>query len=104
MREFTTIFQTLRLFFWAALAACGAGAVAQDQNPSPEYQQILPRGRIASIDNPTFVPAAEAKIADDSWVFGVVIDGEARAYSLTLLNSHEVVNDRIGDEHFAAVW
>ena len=34
----------------------------------------------------------------------VVIDGEARAYSLNLLNRHEVVNDRIGEQKFAAVW
>jgi hypothetical protein len=42
--------------------------------------------------------------SDDAWILGVEIDGEARAYSLNLLNSHEVVNDRIGERSFAAVW
>ncbi len=82
--------------------------IAQDRNlPDDlpdEFQQILPRGRIAAINNPTFVPADEADIDDDSWIMGVVIDGQAKAYSLTLLNSHEVVNDQIGDTTFAAVW
>lgn len=68
------------------------------------FQQILERGMIASIDNPEFVSAAEADIDADAWVLGVMIDGEARAYSLNLLNSHEVVNDRISDKPVAAVW
>jgi len=34
----------------------------------------------------------------------VEIDGQARAYSLNLLNRHEVVNDQIGGKSFAAVW
>ena len=34
----------------------------------------------------------------------ILIDGQARAYSLNLLNRHEIVNDRIGDKTFAAVW
>jgi Protein of unknown function (DUF3179) len=68
------------------------------------YQQILPRGRIASIDAPRFVPAAKARIPGGAWVLGIVIDGEARAYSLNLLNRHEVVNDRLGERSFAVVW
>lgn len=67
-------------------------------------EQVLPRGRIAAIFEPRFVSAAEADIADDAWVLGVVIDGRAKAYSLNLLNRHEVVNDRSGGTAFAAVW
>ena len=67
-------------------------------------EQILPRGRIAAVFEPRFVTAAEAEIADDAWVLGVVIDGRAKAYSLNLLNRHEVVNDRFGDLPVAAVW
>lgn len=69
-----------------------------------DFKQLLPRGAIPAISNPEFVPADEADIADDSWVLGVVIDGQPRAYSLNLLNHHEVVNDHIGDTPFAAVW
>ncbi len=69
-----------------------------------EFKQIIPRGQIASIDTPEFVSAAEAEISDDAWVLGVAIGGEARAYSLNLLNRHEIVNDRLGDHAFAAVW
>ena len=67
-------------------------------------EQIIPRGRIAAIDDPVFVPADEATIADDAWVLGVDVGGEPRAYSLLLLNHHEVVNDQVGGKKFAAVW
>ena len=91
---------TLPLFL--ALAACLP--VAAEEELPPGVEQLLPRGRIAAVFDPTFVPAERAGIPDDAWVLGVVIDGEARAYSLNLLNRHEVVNDRIGERSFAAVW
>jgi len=68
------------------------------------YEQILPRGRIRAITKPDHVTAENAKVADDHHVLGVVIDGQPVAYSLNLLNFHEVVNDQIGDTRFAAVW
>ncbi len=77
---------------------------SQAEDLPKEFKQIIPRGRIAAISQPQFVPGESANIAGDSWVLGVVIDGQARAYSLNLLNSHEVVNDRIGNIAFAAVW
>ena len=77
---------------------------SQAEDLPKEFRQLLPRGPIAAITQPQFVSTSEANIADDSWVLGVVIDGQARAYSLNLLNSHEVVNDRIGNIAFAAVW
>lgn len=83
--------------------ACGAGEPA-DSPPPPGVEQLLPRGRIAAVFEPRFVPASEAEIDDDAWVLGVALDGQARAYSLNLLNAHEVVNDRIGERSFAAVW
>jgi hypothetical protein len=68
------------------------------------YVQLGPTGAVPSVDEPAFVPASEAEIKDDAWVLGVVVGGQARAYSLNLLNHHGVVNDRIGDTSFAAVW
>lgn len=83
--------------------ASGTLAEAEEGLPSA-FKQIIPRGRIASVDAPRFVPAKKARIPPEAWVLGVVVDGQARAYSLNLLNRHEIVNDRIGDRTFAAVW
>ena len=81
----------------------GSPLPAAEELP-PGVEQIIPRGQIAAVVSPRFVPAGEAKISDDAWVLGVEIDGQAHAYSLNLLNRHEVVNDQIGDTAFAAVW
>jgi hypothetical protein len=43
-------------------------------------------------------------LPDDAWVLGVAVDGTAKAYSLNLLNRHEVVNDKTGETAYAAVW
>jgi hypothetical protein len=93
----------------AILAVVGMALVpvaplgADDGLPSA-FKQIIPRGRIASVDAPRFVAAEKARIPPEAWVLGVVVDGQARAYSLNLLNRHEIVNDQIGDKAFAAVW
>lgn len=87
-----------------AVAAGTANAVVAGEDLPAGYQQILPRGRIPSIDAPRFVPARQARIPGGAGVLGVVVEGQARAYSLNLLNQHEVVNDRAGGTAFAAVW
>lgn len=70
----------------------------------PGVTQIIPRGRLAAVFHPEFVPAGEAALPDSAWILGVAVDGEAHAYSLNLLNHHEVVNDNIGGRPIAAVW
>lgn len=82
----------------------GYGLFAQDEGLFSQFKQILPRGGIPAIVNPTYVKAEEASIGDNTWILGVVINGQARAYSLNLLNHHEIVNDNIDSTSFAAVW
>lgn len=86
------------------LAACGLAREQPTEQTPPGVEQLLPRGRIPAVFDPEFVPAGEADVPDDAWMLGVEIDGRAKAYSLNLLNQHEVVNDRIGEKDFAAVW
>ena len=63
---------------------------------------LLDDGRIAEIGSGLEDRGAE--ISDDAWVMGVVFNGVAKAYSLNLLNHHEVVNDDFGGHPLAAVW
>ena len=89
------------VFFIFSISA----GLSQSHPKKPKgFKKLLPRGRIAAIDNPTYVPGDQAVIALESWVLGVIIDGKALAFSLNLLNSHEVVNGKVNDTHFAAVW
>lgn len=94
------------LAFGFVLSTTNRASAQQDKGElfETEFKQLLPRGGIPAIRQPTFVSADEADIDKKSWVLGVVIDGQAKAYSLNLLNSHEIVNDRIGSTKFAAVW
>ena len=94
---------SMRTAVVAGVIVAGAAMVAAEQVPKG-YRQVVPRGVIESIDRPRFVPAGEARIPDDAWVLGIMVGGEARAYSLNLLNRHEIVNDRAGGLSFAAVW
>jgi len=52
---------------------------------------------IPALDNPKLIPPGAAGYlnADDS-VFGVEINGDARAYPLRIVNWHEMVNDTVG--------
>lgn len=55
------------------------------------------RDGIPSLDNPDLVPASQAGyLRDDDLVFGVEIDGDARAYPLRIMGWHEMFNDVIG--------
>lgn len=91
-------------FRLALLALAGAAASAAAETPPPGVEQLMPRGGIPAIFEPRFVSAEEADIPPEAWVLGVAVDGKARAYSLNLLNSHEVVNDRIGEKSFDTFW
>jgi hypothetical protein len=47
-------------------------------------------------DDPATVPAGKASfLHDDDEVFGIVVRGHARAYPITMLSYHHVVNDVI---------
>ena len=74
-----------------------------------EYSQdqiytVLPFDAIPAIKNPQFVSAAEAKLRDDSPIIGVSFNGESHAYSIYLLNGHEIVNDVVGSVEIATTW
>ena len=73
---------------------------------SPE--EIIP------IDSPPLLGASEVDelgdnfrtrfLVSDSELIGVVIDGEARAYPLRILQWHEVVNDTVGDTPICVIY
>jgi hypothetical protein len=83
---------------------CGVAQEAETTTDPYYAGFVIPRARISAVDAPQFVAADKADIPDDAWVFGIVVEGQARAYSLNLLNHHETVNDRVGDTPFAVVW
>ncbi len=71
-----------------------------------EIITLLPKDGIPAIDNPVFISAAEADLQyePDELVIGVQFDGDARAYSIPMLSSHEIVNDTVGGRKIAVTW
>ena len=58
-----------------------------------------PKDGIPSLDHPEFVNAAQAHfLRDEDRVLALKRNGIAKAYPLRILNWHEIVNDRFGDE------
>ena len=71
-----------------------------------EMYKILPADAIPAIDDPQFktVPEAEKFMNDDELVLGLVVNGDARAYSTWHLDRHEIVNDYVGGVHVSVTW
>ena len=71
-----------------------------------EIVTLLPKDGIPAIDDPIFVSADEADLQyePDELVIGVDFEGDARAYSIPLLSSHEIVNDTVGGHKIAVTW
>lgn len=103
--------QTIRaaaLLCAVALAGCVAllrPHVEFEVDGDPVIRMVKP-DRIRAIDEPESVTASAADrfLGDDDPVLGLVMEGEARAYPLDYLNTHEIVNDRLGDTPIAATW
>jgi hypothetical protein len=67
--------------------------------PYSEIVPVLFRDSIRSLDDPTFETTKEAVewLEDEAPVIVVDFDGDARAYPLRILTTHEIVNDEFGD-------
>ena len=63
---------------------------------------VLQKDGIPSIDEPEFDDGEN--VDDDDPVFGVVMDGEARAYPQDILAQHEIVNDTVGGKNVAVTY
>ena len=85
------------------LSPAREGAIAVDPTELV-WGGVLPDG-IPDIRNPTMLTPDEADfLAPDERVFGVAVNGDARAYPLRIANAHEMVNDVVGGEPIALSW
>ena len=55
---------------------------------------------IFALTYPKFIPAKASQLAGSERVLGVAVNNTFRAYPIRYLNIHEVVNDRIDNQHF----
>ena len=97
------------------LALIGAAAFSGDDNGFDLRGSLVPvaeihlggpsRDGIPAIDHPEFVAAGAAGFLEgEQRVLGLVRNGDAKAYPISILNWHEIVNDRIGGEPVAVTY
>lgn len=77
--------------------------------PPEEFDHGIGKDRIQSIDEPRFAlstdPAVlQAGITEDTSVLGVFVNGVAKAYPVSAMSRHEIVNDEFGGQPFAVLW
>ena len=100
-RLFTIIEPAWQPFFDDAEAAIdwrftSWGGVLIDDRPLGDTAPCE-RGCIPALDDPPTTSAAEGSwYPDDRVVFGVVVNGEARAYPKNQMEVHEMINDTLG--------
>ncbi len=112
----------LRLFAFQAAFALAAGSAAADPTRwasewpdtdfarhSVPFDEIIsggpPKDGIPSIDDPQFVPVAEATgIAEREPVIRLAVGDDVRAYPLAVLIWHEIVNDTVGGVPVAVTY
>jgi hypothetical protein len=82
------------------LAACGTVVDTPPRKPS----QLLSRDSIRPIYDPGFVPAHESGYDDDELMMGVALEGEAKAYPVSMLNAREMLNDELGSVPLLVTW
>lgn len=60
---------------------------------------------VPSLENPSFISADRGDfLSDREKVIGVYVNGIAKAYPIKIMNYHEIVNDRFGDEYVAVTY
>ena len=79
----------------------GTGAIRE-----LEIVRLLGKDAIPAILEPKFVSASEAGywMEPDEAVLGVSMGGEHKAYPVTMLSRHEIVNDVVGGKPVAVTW
>jgi len=79
----------------AAPTSTAAGNAGRTQiGPYPRSQFIIAHDLFLAADEPRTVPAAEAGfLRDDDEVYGIVVGERARAYAISMLAYHHVIND-----------
>ena len=78
-------------------------------NSSVPVDEIMaggpPKDGIPALTDPELLDAADATyMQPDDRVMGIEIDGIARAYPISILNWHEIVNDQINNQRYAVTY
>ncbi|NNC39059.1 MAG: DUF3179 domain-containing protein [Acidimicrobiia bacterium] len=78
--------------------------VAAGESLPAGFRQLLSRDGIQPIYDPQFTSPSELEWPPETQVIGVSAEGEAKAYPVSFLNRHEMVNDFIAGDPILVTW
>ena len=83
-------------------------AQAEPERQLPEFRPIRVLDGFPPIRDAPVINAAEVtdEVRDNALVLGVVVNGQARAWPINMLNGprREIINDTLGGQPIAATW
>lgn len=68
------------------------------------FSQLLPWDGIRPVYEPQFVSVPDSPLQDDELVMGVALDGEAKAYPVSVLRFREMVDDELAGWPILVSW
>lgn len=68
------------------------------------FPQLMPFDGIRPIYEPVFATADEAPLDDSELIIGITLEGEAKAYPITVLRFREMVNDEMAGIPTLVTW
>lgn len=74
------------------------------ERPPDGYRQVLRRDQIVPVYAPIFADRTEVDWPTDSLVIGIAGTSVAKAYPVTHLNQHEMVNDELEGTPILVSW
>ena len=98
-----------------ALESCNAPLFLTQSWPNTDFSNCTidlaeiisggpPKDGIPPIDNPRFLPLGEVQLQAREPVISLVVEGQAKAYPLSILTWHEIVNDEIASHPVAVTY
>jgi len=85
-----------------------AASATSSSAESPEFRpfHVLPRQPAIISPLVLLVKNVQGEVTDSELVLGVVVNGQARAYPINMLNGpkREIINDTLGDQPVVAMW
>jgi len=67
-------------------------------------KQKVPKDAFPVFDDPKMTPASQSSLNDGELVIGVEVNGEAKAYPVSVMGRHELGNDVCGDTPITVAW
>lgn len=68
------------------------------------FAQLLPFDAIRPVYDPEFVTAGESPLHEDELILGIALEGESKAYPITVLRHREMVNDELAGIPILVTW